>query len=312
MHSAVLVTSIGSKHALLRVLKKAMYDFNPSLLLIGADINSDVVTKSSVDIFWHMPRLDELTFQELLNYVQENNISYIIPTRDAELLFFSKYKTSLLNYGVHTFVADVEVVNFCYDKLHFYTQRKIDWAIQTSTTLENIQTENIVLKERFGAGAKDIKCNVTKTETLTFADSLQNPIFQPYISGDEYSIDCYVDKHMQCRAVVVRSRDVVVNGESQISTTKEIPELKQQAAAFVELHRIQGHSLLQVILNEKGSHLIECNARFGGASSLSEYVGLRSFYWFFLESVGKKFLVTLQKHSIQQRRLSKEDTYHEC
>ena len=312
MTNAVLVSSIGAKHSLLRVLKKAMSDFNPTLVLIGADADANPATKKSVDIFWQMPRLEELTLELLLAYVRENSVKYIIPTRDTELLFFASHKEVLRKAGVFVFVADFEAVTFCYDKLKFYSEDEENWAIETSEEITKLHTEKFVVKERFGAGSKSIKLECSEKEALTHAKSLNSAIFQPYIQGQEYSIECYVSKSMQCEAVVVRSRDVVVNGESAVTTTHQMPELEQKAAIFVEKHKLQGHSLLQVLVNEKGSYLIECNARFGGASSLSEYVGLRSFYWFFLESVDREFSAVLNENSIQQKRVDGADSYHVC
>jgi len=40
------------------------------------------------------------------------------------------------------------------------------------------------------------------------------------------------------------------------------------------------------ILIDKGLHVIECNTRFGGASTASIAAGLDSFYWGLLESSG--------------------------
>lgn len=48
-----------------------------------------------------------------------------------------------------------------------------------------------------------------------------------------------------------------------------------------------GHVMFQFIKDYSGDiHIIECNARFGGASTLSLAMGLDSFYWFIQESRG--------------------------
>jgi carbamoyl-phosphate synthase large subunit len=62
----------------------------------------------------------------------------------------------------------------------------------------------------------------------------------------------------------------------------------------IEAARLLGlvyHAVFQVIVgSERKIYLIECNCRFGGASSLSLAAGLDSFYWFFLESVDERLL----------------------
>ena len=49
---------------------------------------------------------------------------------------------------------------------------------------------------------------------------------------------------------------------------------------------LYGHVILQAIISDKNEvFIIECNPRFGGASTLSVHAGLDSFYWAYLESM---------------------------
>lgn len=311
MKSAILITSIGTKIPLIGAVRGAKDMFDDSLQIIGADINTDAIAKPFVDQFWHIPSLDVLSYKELVLYAKSNAVSYIIPTRDAELPFFSQYKKALHSEGIEVFIADEKAVNFCYDKLHFYTDSKILWAIPTSLDINHIKAQRFVVKERFGAGSQTIACDVNKEQAILHAKKLQEPIFQEFISGKEYSIDCYVDKNMTCRGVIVRSRDMVVNGESQVTTIVHDTELSTKASRFVTTHQIQGHSVLQVLKNTKGSFLIECNTRFGGASTLSEYVGLKSFLWFLQEVNNQEFQVNITNKIVKQVRANKKDSYFE-
>ena len=311
MKKAILITSIGAKIPLIKAVRRAKDAFDSTFSIIGGDTNPDALGREFVDGFWQMPRLEELHFEALLSYAKEHAVCTIIPTRDAELPFFAAHKKALAKEGIGVFVADEDAVLFCYDKLRFYEKDKSAWAIPTSLDIETLNAKSFVVKERFGAGAKSMACKVSKEEALAHAMKLQEPIFQPFIEGKEYSIDCYVDTNMACRGVVVRSRDLVVDGESQVTTIVHNEALAQKAAEFVTCHGIQGHSVLQVLQNANGSFLIECNARFGGASTLSEYVGLKSFLWFLQEGEGEDFEVHISKKIIRQVRENKEDSYFE-
>jgi carbamoyl-phosphate synthase large subunit len=144
-----------------------------------------------------------------------------------------------------------------------------------------------VVKERYGAGSQNIGLNLTKQEALHHSAKLSEPIFQPFISGKELSVDLYVSKKGKVKGVVCRSRDVVVNGESQITTTVESPKLEKLAIKVAEKLKLCGHIVLQVLIDSKNKiHIIECNSRFGGASTLSIQCGLDSFYWAMLEASG--------------------------
>jgi carbamoyl-phosphate synthase large subunit len=311
MNEAILVTSIGAKLPLLRVLKNARDAFDGELKIIGADSNAAAVARDVVDSFWQMPPLEALGFDGVLAFAHQNRVRYVIPTRDAELLFFARHKAAFASFDIAVFVADEAAAAFCYDKLRFFEQDESAWTIPTYLDVNAVQTERVVVKERFGSGAKNILLNASKEEARNFSKELENPIFQPFVEGREFSVDCYVDRSGICRSVVTRSRDVVVDGESQVTTIAKERALTQKAAAFVERHKLQGHSVLQVLQNATGTRLIECNARFGGASTLSEHVGLKSFLWFLREANGMAFEVSLSPKIIRQTRTNREDSYSE-
>ncbi len=311
MNSAILITSVGAKIPLIRAVRRAKDEFDDSIQIIGADADAHVTASSFVDVFWQTPSFEELTYERLLTYIKIHNIRYVIPTRDAELPFFARHKKNLESEGVKTFVANEDAVAFCYDKFHFFEDSKTAWVIPTALDINGLQTDSYVVKERFGAGSKSMAINVNGVQALLHAKRLKEAIFQPFIEGKEYSIDCYVDRNMVCRGVIVRSRDVVVDGESKVTTIARDVDLAEKAAEFVSRHKIQGHSVLQVLKNAQGSFLIECNARFGGASTLSEYAGLKSFLWFLKEANGIEFKAKLTDKIIKQVREEKEDSYFE-
>ncbi len=77
----------------------------------------------------------------------------------------------------------------------------------------------MLLKRRYGSGAKQAGCGLNLEEAKVFGDKLDAPIYQPYIEGDEISADLYLTKKGECLGVVCRERNLVVQGESQITTT---------------------------------------------------------------------------------------------
>lgn len=311
MSQKILITSVAAKTSLIQRVKEAKEKFDASLQIIGADADANALGAYFTDFFWHMPKLQNLVFETFLEYCFQNSIRYIIPTRDEDVLYFSKHKTQLLEKNIHLFTCDEKAVAFCFDKLHFYEEGEKEWTIFSSQNVETIQTQHFVVKERYGSGANKIAINVDKTQAKKWATSLNQPIFQPYIMGQEYSIDAYVDKTNRCVAAIVRSRDVVIGGESKVTTILKDAVLQYKVAAFLEKYHIQGHSVTQVIKQENNYFLIECNARFGGASSLSCEVGLESFYWFLQEANGQTIEVKLSDKCLIQVR-SQQDSYFEC
>lgn len=283
----VMVTSASSKVPLLQAVKKAMLKTGITGKLIAADSDKDCLARYFADDFWQMPSLGTLTDEVLLAELKQRKVRYIIPTRDGELLFWSKRKALLRYEGIDVMVSAPEAVDACIDKLAFYRLcRQLDIpAIETALAPEELAAERFVVKERYGAGAQRMGMNLTQEAALQHAEDLEHPIFQPFVAGMEYSVDAYVNRDGQVKGVICRTRDLVVNGESQVTTTVWMPELERLCAACIERLGLFGHVVLQLLIDKQGQpQIIECNSRFGGASTLSVAAGLDSFYWFFLES----------------------------
>ena len=117
---------------------------------------------------------------------------------------------------------------------------------------------------------------------------LNNPIYQPFVEGQEYSVDTYISQKGKIMGVVPRRRDLVINGESQITTTVHNEEIIKATKQLLSDADLYGHQVVQFIKDKEGKlWLLECNSRYGGASAISSKCGLETFYWFVLESMGE-------------------------
>ncbi|GEN36199.1 carbamoyl phosphate synthase [Aneurinibacillus danicus] len=290
MQQNVLVTSISKKVPLLQAVKYALQKSDFNAILIGGDADSKCTGKYFVDEFWHMPKITNLEIEELVRYCKAKGIVLILPTRDGELLYFARHKEQLEEQGIHVMISNERAVTICLDKQKFYDELSACGypVITTTQDIEQLEGERYVVKERYGAGSQSIGLDLLREEAVAHAKHLSSPIFQPYIEGEEVSVDMYIDAFSQVKGVIVRKRELVVHGESQVSTTfrhQEIEELCAQMASDMNLY---GHVIFQGLLDEDGMfHVIECNPRFGGASSLSLVAGLDSFYWCYLEALKK-------------------------
>jgi len=243
-----------------------------------------------VEEFWEMPRLDKLSPEDLIAYCQKNEINSIIPTRDGDLLYFSKHREKLRQSGVHVMISTEESVKVAHDKLLFYTtlsEMGIP-AIETYKSLNDFESQHYVSKERYGAGSDSIGIRLTSEDAEKHARSLKLPVFQPYIEGKEISVDLYIDRSGNAKGVILRHRELVIGGESQVTTTFRDEHLEVQCVRLAEDLNLYGHVMFQLIQQDDLPirYFLECNARFGGASTLSLAAGLDSFYWFFQEVDG--------------------------
>ncbi len=304
----VLLTSISAKVPLLRAVREAIQKVARNGCLHGADSDPSCIGRHFVDVFWNMPPLSKLSLEEFVSYCRKHQITVVIPTRDGELSFFSDVAEEFKQHGISVMVSPPETVRTCADKLTLYSTLK-DFRecppIPTATSLEGLGPGPFVVKERFGAGSGKLGLRLGRNEALDHASKLSEPIFQPMIEGVEYSVDLYVTAEGEVKGVVARTRDKIVGGESWVTTSKRHPQLEKVCSELARRLGVRGHAIFQVIEDEKGQlHLVECNCRFGGASTLSVAVGLDSFYWFLLESLGEDIkAVPFSRSSVELRQI---------
>jgi len=282
----VLITSISKKVPLIENVRLAAKKISQSIKIIGADSNDNCIAKYFVDSFWHMPPLENLKVNQIIDFCKKFNINAIIPTRNEELKYWSEHKNIFLQNNINVMVSNINTVKICTDKLLFYKELFNKYpVIFTTDNLDEIKHQKLIIKERYGSGSRLIYINIDYEKAKELSKNLSNPIFQPFIEGKEISIDVYITKNNICKGVVLRERNLIVSGESHITTTfknKEIEDLFLKLS--IELN-IYGHAVFQAIIDKNNNiHIIECNCRFGGASTIAIKAGLDSFYWFLLES----------------------------
>lgn len=292
MHNSfnVLITSLSSKVPLIREVRKALSKISAVCKLIGADSNPHCIGRYFVNDFWEMPLTERLDPAEVVQYCIEKNIKAVIPTRDKELPFYAQHKKLFQDNGIAVMVSSFLSVQQCFDKISFYNTLKDHCGLNPIVTCEQPDAalaRRWVVKERSGSGSRNLLIDITAEDARSASGRFENPIFQPYIKGVEFTIDLYVAKNGIPKGGVVRTRDLVVHGESQVSTTVDRSDIREISFNAATIIGLTGHALFQVIEDTSGIlHIVECNCRFGGASTLSVAAGLKSFDLFFRECLG--------------------------
>lgn len=286
---AVLVSSASKKISLIAVAKEAMQRINPHATVIAGDISPTALTSYVVDDFWLMPKTEDAMFAEILAGCLLRNIQIVLPTRDGELIFWAKHAKTFEDNGIHVIISPQDAIAKCIDKLAFaeFGSANALPVISTSDDVEVLTANRYVVKERFGAGSREIGIDLDQAQAKKYAATLTNPIYQPFIQGLEFSADAWLDKLHHVKGLVLRERNLVVNGESQVTTTFTNSVLENQIKHCLEKLKLRGPVVLQAILDQHNKmHIIECNVRFGGASNAGIAAGVDSVYWSILEATG--------------------------
>jgi carbamoyl-phosphate synthase large subunit len=286
----VLVSSASRKVPLIRCLKAAAARLSPAIRVIAGDLDREALARHVADGFYVMPRAEDAHLAAIEDWCAANQVRFVVPTRDGELGFWARHRDRLAQRGIAVAVAAEPVVERCLDKLEFARFCRAGGvpAIPTAAAIDELDAPRFAVKERWGAGSRALGLGLDREAALAHARGLEAPIFQPLVDGREFSADAFVSRAGEVRGVVLRWRDLVVNGESQVTTTFSDARLEAAIAGAVRALGIRGHAVLQGILDSDGDlHIIECNCRFGGASTLAVSAGLDSFHWFLLEATGQ-------------------------
>ena len=287
---SVLVTSAAAKIPLLRAVRAALDEVGPpDAALHAGDADGQAISRYFADAFWTMPRLDELTPEDAIAYCERHRIGLVIPTRDGELPYWAAGARALAHAGVDVLVPDADAVQTCLDKLRFARTLLAagEPAIPTAASPDELDAERYVVKERFGAGGKRLGLGLDRDAAVDHAASLDEPVFQPFVPGSEFSVDLYVARDRSLQGVIARRRELVRDGESQVTATVRDPALERRCARIAALLGLRGHAVIQVLVDGERHHIVECNPRFGGASTLGLAAGLQTFVWAYLEAHGE-------------------------
>lgn len=282
--SNVLISSVSKKVPLIKSVRDALHRFSPDSLVIGGDSNPECLGRYFVDEFWQMPATEDLSVNALIDYCKKADVRFIIPTRDGELSFFAEHRQHLAKAGIDVMISSGYGVALALDKLAF--SKEFERSIPTFLDYRQLKSFPCVVKARYGAGSRTAGIGLMLDEAIDHGSTLSDAVYQSYIQGIEISVDFYVKSDHTIHGMICRERNMIVDGESQITTTfrdKELEELCSSSAASMDLY---GHVMFQLIRESStGSlYLLECNPRFGGASTASVQAGLDSFYWFFCEA----------------------------
>jgi carbamoyl-phosphate synthase large subunit len=284
----VLISSASKKIPLVRAMQNAVRKICTDARVVAGDFSADALSAYVADEFWVMPKTNDENIGKIIEGCQTRNIRVIFPTRDGELLFWALHAEQFRAAGIAVVVSPETAINICVDKLAFsdFGKRYELPFIPSAQSPISLGAAHYVVKERYGAGSREIGLNLNLDQALVHAEKLKAPIFQPYIEGVEISVDAWLDKKHRVKGLVLRKRNIIANGESQVTTTFSNTVIEMQLKKMLEVLNLTGPVVLQAIIDADGSlHVIECNARFGGASTIAIAAGLDIFYWSLLDAL---------------------------
>ena len=273
----VILTSIGSKVPLAKLFVEQAQKFDAKVF--GTDLDEDIPAKLFLDDVFQVPNITSNLFLErIVSLCKEKKISLVIPTRDQDLLYFSRFQRHFEQASIRVLTPPTNSIELCQDKLSFgrFLAAHGFEPIETFASLDQIKGYPLFARPRWGAGSK----GCLKVENESVAKKILgdcNYLLHPFVVAEEYSVDLLTDFNSNPVQAVSRRRIRVENGESKITQIKMKSSLIEAARALAKPLNLIGHSVVQMFdIEGEQPKIIEVNPRFGGASTLSVQAGLQS------------------------------------
>jgi hypothetical protein len=222
-----------------------------------------------------IPFYSEPGFFDALNFcIQENHIDYIYPAYDDIQLFLTENQDKI-NAGIVT--SDLLTVQICRSKSKTYDFFQGEWFIPKSyTNPADVSEYPVFVKPNVGQGSQGAR-KIDTEEELRFAIK-ENPdlVICEYLPMEEYTIDCFTDRHGALRVVRMRNRLRIRNGISVASARIPIEEDVQAMAELINGRlKFTGAWFFQVKRNMKGQlRLLEIAPRIAGTMGLTRNEGI--------------------------------------
>ena len=272
MKKNILVFPCGSEIALkiYRSVKNSTH-FN----LIGANSVDDHGKFVYENYIGNVPFITDSNFLEIIRQiVVDNKIDAVYPAMDAVIEILKNNENYI---GCKVIAPCAETTQICLSKSRTYEE--LSTVIKTPEVYKNadeIQEYPVFVKPDIGYGSRGAKKILNKDDLEVHLSEYPDSIICEYISGNEYTVDCFTDFNSNLIVVKPRERCRVMNGISvNTKPVHDNGEFLNFAQKINSNIKFNGAWFFQVKRDKNGVlTLLEVASRFGGSSGLFRAKGI--------------------------------------
>ncbi|MBQ0083930.1 MAG: ATP-grasp domain-containing protein [Clostridiales bacterium] len=276
----ILFTSVGRRVELMQAFKSAAEKTGIELELWGADISGTAPALFFCDKQVIVPKIKDAQYIPVLQEIcKKNKIDALIPTIDTDLLLLSQNAEDFGDTKV--LVSSPKKIKICRDK-RLIADYFMSVGLKSPKPVDDWTKYDggfpAFIKPKDGSSSIFAYKVNSKEDLESFAKQVPDYIIQPFITGEEFTVDALCDLEGNPILITPRIRTAVRSGEvlkTQIcQDEKIIAEMKQLLAAYKPC----GQITVQLIRERStgDDYYIEINPRFGGGAPLSIKAGADS------------------------------------
>lgn len=275
----ILFTSIGRRVELVQEFRNAAQCLDIRLTIIGADITDTAPALAFCDEAVIVPPISDPDYiPQLLRICREFGIHALVPTIDTDLLILAKEKNRFTEIGTKVWVSAPEKIAICRDK-----RLTSDYFVSLGLNAPQAVSDVSEYESGFPAFIKPIdgssSIGANRAENLedleTYANQLGEYVIQPFVQGNEYTVDVFCDADGAPIYITPRVRMAVRAGEVLKTKICHHKQIESEMLKLIRDFKPCGPITVQLIRNEKTgiNQYIEINPRFGGGAPLSMKAG---------------------------------------
>ena len=202
-------------------------------------------------------------YTHLQEIIETNSIHIVLPFVDTATKIAAKLK-EISTFGNTYFpVSDFQVCDTFFNK-----QKANDWFIENNFPVphQDVSLFPLIAKPIFGSASQGIqKLNNAEEFTNFFTQhDIRTYLVQQFINGDEFTVDCFVDKKGDILSIVPRKRIETSGGEVTQTLTQKEEEISNISEQILQKANLIGPITIQFLKDKNGVFLMEINPRFGG------------------------------------------------
>lgn len=280
----ILFLGAGKRLSLLERFREAGINEDVNVMMWSVEDSKQVPIAIIANILVG-PRFKDLEFNDfLMDVVLKYKIDLIIPNMDAATVQLAKLKYRLVSIKCKAVVSEYSLCLAMEDKIF-----AAKWFIDHGLSVPAGDDYPRIIKSRLGYGSRDQWVVYSNAEfRLFFSNRVAEEYFdQPLISGQEYTVDAYVERTGRVLGVLSRKRIKVSAGEVDVSETHRHKSILDLTSHVLSFKGWEGPITLQFIDSERGPVIIEVNPRFGGGVTHSIHCGLDMPRWIIREQLGR-------------------------
>lgn len=279
----ILLCSAGRRVKLVNYFQEELRKIGGKVVAVDCDPSAPALQFADIaETVYPITHPDYI--KQLKELCVKHDIKAVLSLIDPELSLLARNKEEFEKDNIKVIVSNKEKVEICFDKYKMYQFLKKHHiaTIPTFINFEDVKfaLENgqisfpLIAKPRSGSASQGITIINNIQELINFYKEREGYILQPFINGQEFGVDCYVDMiNHKTTNIFCRKKLRMRAGETDKSLAIYDGDLFRLIEMVLGRMNLIGPIDIDCFKTSKGYLISEINPRFGGGYLHAHCVG---------------------------------------